>query len=117
LISHPNWKNFSGMKDARGLEHPPMRGWLAVPVLSRDQGFIGVLQASDKFKGEFNKLDLKRLQHLARLAAPMLELQSVHQELQRRTQQLNEQQNSVVILADDANHAKRRAEAAEEQLA
>ncbi|MGD9854318.1 MAG: response regulator [Planctomycetaceae bacterium] len=117
LIAHPRWKNFSGMKDARGLEHPPMRGWLAVPVLSRKQEFIGVLQATDKYQGEFDQQDLERLQHLARLSSPLLELQSMHQQLQHRTQQLNEQQSSVVSLADDADHAKRRAERAEEQLA
>ncbi len=117
MIAHPHWKNFSDLKDARGLEHPPMRGWLAVPVLSKNQEFVGVLQATDKHEGEFDDQDLGQLRRLARLASPLLELQSVHQQLQRRTQQLNDQQSSVVRLADDASHAKRRAEAAEEKLA
>ena len=117
LTSHPAWKNFSQLKDRRGLEHPPMRGWLAVPILSRRGEFVGVLQASDKFEGDFNQGDLEQLQHLALLLSPILELQSVQQKLERRTAQLNEQQSSVVALADDANSARLRAEAAEEKLA
>ena len=35
INSHPQFKNFSGLKDARGLEHPPMPGWLAVPMVGR----------------------------------------------------------------------------------
>ena len=26
VVSDPRWKNFSGLKDDRGLEHPPMQG-------------------------------------------------------------------------------------------
>ncbi|MDA1055962.1 MAG: PAS domain S-box protein [Planctomycetota bacterium] len=50
LQSHPGWKNFSDKRDERGLEHPPMRGWLAVPVLSHKHEFVGVLQLTDKYK-------------------------------------------------------------------
>ena len=117
LVKHPAWKNFSDMKDDRGLEHPPMRGWLAVPILSRDREFVGVLQASDKFEGDFNQDDLEQLEHVALLLSPILELQSVQQKLKQRTDQLNEQQSSVVALADNANDARLRAEAAEEKLA
>ncbi|MEZ6050710.1 MAG: response regulator [Planctomycetaceae bacterium] len=117
LTRHPAWRGFGGLKDARGLEHPPMRGWLAVPILSHNQEFFGVLQASDKYEGEFDEHDLIQLQHLALLLSPIFELQSVHQKLKLRTAQLNEQQNSVVLLADNANDAKLRAEAAEEKLA
>jgi GAF domain-containing protein len=59
LIARPEWKNFGNLKDARGLEHPPMRGWLAVPILSRNKGFVGVLQASDRGQGEFSDTDLE----------------------------------------------------------
>ncbi len=117
LLNHPAWMNFGDLKDDRGLEHPPMRGWLAVPILSHDQEFVGVLQASDKFKGDFDQHDLEQLQHLAMLLSPMFELHSVHLKLKQRTAQLNEQQNSVVMLADDASDAKLRAEAAEDKLA
>ncbi|MCA9112484.1 MAG: PAS domain S-box protein, partial [Planctomycetaceae bacterium] len=117
LTRNPAWRGFGGLKDARGLEHPPMRGWLAVPILSHNQEFFGVLQASDKYEGEFDEHDLIQLQHLALLLSPIFELQSVHQKLKLRTAQLNEQQNSVVLLADNANDAKLRAEAAEAKLA
>ncbi len=117
LVTHPGWRNFSDLKDDHGLEHPPMRGWLAVPILSSHDEFVGVLQATDKVEGDFDESDLEQLQHLATLLSPMFELQSVHKKLQQRTDQLNEQQNSVVMLADNACDAKLRAEAAEEKLA
>ena len=75
LLAHTRWKNFSALKDTRGLEHPPMRGWLAVPVLRRDGGFLGVLQLSDKFEGEFTESDEEVLTRLARLVAPTFELE------------------------------------------
>lgn len=43
LYRHPRFNHFSGLKDARGLEHPPMPGWLAVPLLSKDGEMLGVI--------------------------------------------------------------------------
>ena len=88
LIRHPGWKNFSDLKDARAIEHPPLRGWLAVPILARRGDFVGLLQLSDKYEGEFTQEDLDLLTHLAKLVAPTLELQSVNKELQDRTKDL-----------------------------
>jgi len=88
LIRHPRWKDFSDLKDARGIEHPPLRGWLAVPVLARRGDFVGLLQLSDKYEGEFTEEDLALLTHLVKLVAPTLELQSVNTELQVRTKDL-----------------------------
>ena len=53
IVSHPRWRNFGDMKDERGLEHPPMRGWLAVPIVRLNGEFIGVLQLSDRYEGDF----------------------------------------------------------------
>ena len=57
VYSHPQFMNFSGLKDSRGLEHPPMPGWLAVPMLGKDGRFLGVIQLSDKFEGDFTQDD------------------------------------------------------------
>jgi len=88
LQSHAAWKNFSDLRDERGLEHPPMRGWLAVPILSREQDFIGLLQLTDKFEGDFTQDDLQRLTRLAQLMAPSLSLQYANEELQRAMDEL-----------------------------
>ena len=93
LVSHPRWKNFGGLKDGRGLEHPPMVGWLAIPIVRRDGGFVGVLQLSDKVEGEFTEEDQELLTRLASLIGPTLELQYVLNEAQSRAQQI-EQKNS-----------------------
>ena len=88
LLSHPLWRNFSDLKDARDLEHPPMVGWLAVPILSQSDGYLGVLQASDRYEGDFTEADLNLFTHLAKMISPTFELQYVNQELQRRTDEL-----------------------------
>ena len=90
LKSHPGWKNFSDMRDDRGLEHPPMRGWLAVPVLSRERQFVGVLQLTDKYEGDFTEQDLDRLTRLAQLMAPAFALQYANEEMQLRSEELAE---------------------------
>ena len=92
------------------MEHPPMRGWLAVPIFSRDQSFVGVLQASDKFEGEFTPADLEEFEHLAMILSPMLELQEVQRQLQVTSE-------SVATLSEENKGANRRADEAEQKLA
>jgi two-component system sensor histidine kinase/response regulator len=97
------------MRDARGLEHPPMRGWLAVPVLNPTREFIGVLQLTDKYEGEFTQQDLDRLTRLAQLMAPAFSLQYANEEMQLRGEELEKQRQTAVNLAEDltkANQAK-----------
>lgn len=95
LKSHPRWKNFSDMRDERGLEHPEMRGWLAVPILGHQDRFLGVLQASDKMEGDFSELDLLEFQHVAKLIAPTFELQHANEQLHRRTQELEQARHAL----------------------
>ncbi|MGZ0171320.1 MAG: ATP-binding protein [Planctomycetales bacterium] len=95
LESHPMWRNFSDMKDARGLEHPPMRGWLAVPILHDDGRFLGVLQASDKLSGEFDDADLRLFQRLARMIAPSFSLQAANEEVRQHSQELAAAKDSL----------------------
>ena len=107
LISHPQWKNFSDLRDERGLEHPPMRGWLAVPILRQDGGLVGVLQASDKYEGEFTDGDLHEFLHVARMIAPTFELQFVNQELQRRAEELEKRTAQLNEVNDALEHSNR----------
>ena len=71
LLAHPRWKHFSDLKDDRGLEHPEMPGWLAAPILDESSGhFLGVVQLSDKVKGDFTQEDEDQLVELAAMIAP-----------------------------------------------
>lgn len=69
LEAHPGWRNFGSL----GETPPPMRGWLAVPLMSRDGKNIGVLQLSDKYEGEFSKQDEYVALELSHLASAGLE--------------------------------------------
>ena len=102
LVSHPRWKNFGGLKDARGLEHPAMRGWLVVPILRQNGGFVGVLQLSDKFDGDFTEEDEALLLRLGKVISPTFDLQFVNLELERRSEELALAKQA----AESANEAK-----------
>lgn len=70
LFAHPRWRNFSNLKDSRGLEHPPMPGWLAAPIVGTREEFLGVVQLSDKFVGDFTIEDEQRLANVALHISP-----------------------------------------------
>jgi PAS domain S-box-containing protein len=65
LLAHPAWRGFG----ADAGRHPPMRGWLAVPLIARDGRNLGLIQASDKIDGDFTAGDEAILVQLASIAA------------------------------------------------
>ncbi|HWH13525.1 MAG TPA: PAS domain S-box protein, partial [Miltoncostaeaceae bacterium] len=69
LEAHPAWRAFG----AHAEEHPPMRGWLAVPLIARDGRNLGLIQLSDKYAGEFDEDDEAVLVQLALLASAEIE--------------------------------------------
>ncbi|GBF06230.1 hypothetical protein DAERI_080021 [Deinococcus aerius] len=69
LEAHPDYKGFG----AHAGKHPPMRGWLAVPLVGRGGQNIGLIQLSDKFEGDFTAEDESVLVQLAQLAAGSVE--------------------------------------------
>lgn len=69
LEAHPAWRGFGPYAG----EHPPMRGWLAAPLVARDGRNIGVIQLSDKVSGEFDAEDEAALVQLAQLASVAVE--------------------------------------------
>lgn len=69
LEAHPNWKGFGDAAD----QHPPMRGWLAAPLIGRDGHNIGLIQLSDKYEGEFTEADETILVQLAQMASVAVE--------------------------------------------
>jgi GAF domain-containing protein len=70
LEAHPAWRGFGREKG----KHPPMRGWLAVPLVGQDGRNYGLLQVSDREDGaDFTADDEARLTQLARLTALTLD--------------------------------------------
>src|SRR5688572_10059768 len=71
LEAHPAFKHFGAAKG----RHPPLRGWLAAPLVGRDGANLGLIQLSDKNTGEFDDGDEAMLVQLARLGALAVENQ------------------------------------------
>ncbi|MFJ3823232.1 SpoIIE family protein phosphatase [Streptomyces nodosus] len=70
LEAHPAWRGFGPY----AAEHPPMRGWLAVPLIGSDGRNLGLVQLSDKKDGsEFTADDQAILVQLAQLASASIE--------------------------------------------
>jgi len=86
LEAHPAWHSFG----AEGDRHPPIRGWLAVPLVGRDGRNLGLIQLSDKAEGEFDEADEALLQQLAQLAALALEKQTLYEQEQAARAQAEE---------------------------
>ena len=86
LERHPDWKGFGADKD----RHPPMRGWLAVPLKAHDGRNIGLLQASDKQDGEFTEEDEAILTQLASIAATGFENARLYETLNEQHRRKDE---------------------------
>ena len=69
LRAHDKWRNFGDQID----NHPPMRGWLAVPLIGSDGANYGFIQASDRLEGDFTDQDETNLVRLAALASTALD--------------------------------------------
>ena len=69
LEAHPRWSGIGMYADG----HPPMRGWLAVPLTGRSGRNIGLLQLSDKYEGDFTLQDEYVAIELAQLASIAIE--------------------------------------------
>lgn len=69
LEAHPEWKGFGSETG----KHPPMRGWLATPLLDRGGKNWGLVQLSDKLQGEFTEWDEKLVVDFTRLVAVALQ--------------------------------------------
>ncbi len=69
LLAHPRWRGFG----AHTANHPPMHGWMAVPLISSGGRNIGVLQLSDRYEGEFSRQDEYVAIELAHLATAAIE--------------------------------------------
>ena len=109
LLAHPRWRGFG----AHAADHPPMRGWLAVPLIDSSGHNMGVLQLSDKHEGEFSRQDEYVAIELAHLATTAIEkarlieeVRSLNVDLEariaQRTAELTRQEALFRALADQA---------------
>jgi PAS domain S-box-containing protein len=69
LEAHPAYQGFGRYAP----EHPPLRGWLAAPLVGRDGRNFGLVQLSDKYDGEFTAVDEAVLVQLAQMASVAIE--------------------------------------------
>jgi GAF domain-containing protein len=69
LEAHPAWKDFGVEHD----KHPPLRGWLAVPLVGADGLNYGLIQTSDPYEGDFTEEDEANLKRVAKLTATALD--------------------------------------------
>jgi len=86
LAAHPAWRGFGASAD----RHPPLRGWLAVPLIDRNGANIGLIQASDKIGGEFTAEDEAILVQLASIAANGFENARLYTSLQEQDRRKDE---------------------------
>jgi PAS domain S-box-containing protein len=86
LEAHPAWKDFGGEAG----RHPPLRGWLAAPLVARDGRNLGLIQLSDKDEGDFTADDEYVLVQLAQIASVCLENTGLLQHLREADVRKNE---------------------------
>lgn len=96
LEQHPRWRGFSEHAAA----HPPLRGWLAVPLIDKAGGNLGLLQLSDKIDGEFDADDLNIVQQFAQMAVSCLENSRLLNEVMAAEQRLKAQLDFTSSITD-----------------
>lgn len=69
LEAHPEWRNFGTEQG----QHPPMRGWMARPLIGSDGLNYGLIQVSDRIEGDFTEEDEQHLAQLADLTSAALD--------------------------------------------
>jgi PAS domain S-box-containing protein len=78
LLRHPAFSHFGEHEP----HHPALRGWLAVPLVGHDGRNLGLLQASDKYDGDFTAEDEAILTQLAAIASTGFENARLYASLQ-----------------------------------
>ncbi|MDC4205262.1 MAG: PAS domain S-box protein [Candidatus Manganitrophus sp.] len=98
LEAHPKWREYGPHVGG----HPPLRGWLAAPLVGRDGRNIGLIQLSDKEEGEFTQQDEAILVQMAQMASVAIENARLYEALeediakQKRTEErLREYEKAV----------------------
>ena len=122
MLAHPRFRHFGGRTD-----HPTLRGLLAVPLVDRNGGNIGLLLLSDKEAGDFNERDEYVALEMSQLASIAIEnarlLQQVldfnaglEARIAERTAELEQQERLYRTLAEQAPEVVWNTDASGERL-
>jgi PAS domain S-box-containing protein len=122
LLAHPRFRHFGGRAG-----HPPVRGLLAVPLVDRNGGNIGLLLLSDKESGDFSERDEYVALEMSQLASIAIEnarlLQQVldfnaglEARIAERTAELAQQERLYRTLAEQAPEVVWNTDASGERL-
>ena len=85
LEAHPRWRGLG----SEAASHPPMRGWLATPMIGSDGRNLGLIQLSDKEDGgEFDEADEAIVVQLAQFAGSAIERVEAEGHVREREEQL-----------------------------
>ncbi len=107
LESHPRWRGFG--KHIK--EHPPMRGWLAAPLVGRDGRNLGLIQLSDKEDGsEFDAADEAMLVQLAQFASAAVAQAQAETELRELNGSLKRLVAEAIAERDQTEEALRQSQ-------
>ncbi|MGH9164840.1 MAG: SpoIIE family protein phosphatase, partial [Acidimicrobiales bacterium] len=79
LEAHPD----RGRLGARAADRPPMRGWLAAPLVAPDGTNLGLVQLSDRYAGDFSEDDEAVLIQLAQMASTAIHHAQLYEERDR----------------------------------
>jgi PAS domain S-box-containing protein len=82
LAAHPDFRGYGAFAE----QHPPLRGWLAVPLVGRDGRNVGLVQVSDRDEGDYSLEDEQALTQLARMASIAIENVRLYEEAQAAIQ-------------------------------
>jgi len=95
LGAHPRWRGDDPEQPGR----PPLRGWLAVPLVGSDGRNMGMLQLSDKHEGEFTAEDEAIAAQYAQMAAAALERDGLVAQLRDAQETLEEKLANLEAIA------------------
>lgn len=101
LERHPRWRGFG----RHAGQHPPLRGWLAVPMVGTNGGNLGLIQLSDKMQGEFSEADQAIVVQLAQLAAAAVEQVQAREARDRLLEEVQAQQKRTEEILESINDA------------
>lgn len=111
LESHPAFRGFG----AHAGGHPPLRGWLAAPLVARDGANLGLIQVSHKRRGEFTAQDEAILVQVAQMAAAVIEDRLLRSQLEDRVRELDGHLATLTRMHEDRRRLIGQIVAAQEE--
>lgn len=98
LEHHARWHHF-GQAAAR---HPPMRGWLAAPLIDQSGRNLGLIQLSDKYEGEFTAEDEAFLVQFAQIASVAVENARLREQSARAAEAAGRSERRLAAILNQA---------------